>query len=64
MYLWIAVTSDQYELPIAVEKTASALAVKLGTSEHYIRNSLDVDLKRKRWERNTEFYIRRVKCSQ
>lgn len=30
--LWIAVTADEYELPICVENTAEKLARRLGTS--------------------------------
>ena len=31
-YLWLAVTADEYELPIAVEESASKLAKTLGVS--------------------------------
>lgn len=36
-YLWMAVTADEYELPLAVEDTASALARRLGVSEDTVR---------------------------
>lgn len=36
-YLWIAVTADEYELPLAVEDTAAALARRLGISEDTVR---------------------------
>lgn len=32
-YFWLAVTADEYELPLAVEDTAAALARRLGVSE-------------------------------
>ena len=36
-YLWLAVTADEYELPLAVEDTAAALARRLGDSEDTVR---------------------------
>lgn len=36
-YLWLAVTADEYELPLAVEDTAAALARRLGISEDTVR---------------------------
>lgn len=36
-YLWLAVTADEYELPLAVENTAAALARRLGVSENTVR---------------------------
>ena len=36
-YLWLAVTADEYELPLAVEDTAAALARRLGVSEDTVR---------------------------
>lgn len=36
-YLWMAVTADEYELPLAVEDTAAALARWLGVSENTVR---------------------------
>ena len=36
-YLWMAVTADEYELPLAVEDTAAALARRLGVSEETVR---------------------------
>ena len=33
-YFWLAVTADEYELPLAVEDTAAALARRLGVSEN------------------------------
>lgn len=36
-YLWMAVTADEYELPLAVEDTAAALARRLGISEDTVR---------------------------
>ena len=36
-YLWMAVTADEYELPLAVEDTAAALARRLGVSENTVR---------------------------
>lgn len=36
-YLWLAVTADEYELPMAVEDTAAALARRLGVSEDTVR---------------------------
>lgn len=36
-YLWLAVTADEYELPMIVENTAAALARRLGVSEETVR---------------------------
>lgn len=36
-YLWLAVTADEYELPLAVEDTAAALARRLGVSGNTVR---------------------------
>ena len=36
-YLWLAVTADEYELPLVVEDTAAALARRLGVSENTVR---------------------------
>lgn len=36
-YLWLAVTADEYELPMIVENTAAALARRLGVSEDTVR---------------------------
>ena len=36
-YLWMAVTADEYELPLVVEDTAAALARRLGISENTVR---------------------------
>lgn len=36
-YFWLAVTADEYELPLAVEYTAAALARRLGVSEDTVR---------------------------
>lgn len=36
-YLRMAVTADEYELPLAVEDTAAALARRLGVSENTVR---------------------------
>ena len=36
-YLWLAVTADEYELPLAVENTAAELARRLGVSENTVR---------------------------
>lgn len=36
-YLWMAVTADEYKLPLIVEDTAAALAKRLGVSENTVR---------------------------
>ena len=36
-YLRMAVTADEYELPLIVEDTAAALARRLGVSENTVR---------------------------
>ena len=36
-YFWLAVTADEYELPLIVENTAAALARRLGVSEDTVR---------------------------
>lgn len=36
-YFWLAVTADEYELPLAVEDTAAVLARRLGVSEDTVR---------------------------
>ena len=33
MDLWMAVTADQYELPVAIETSAQDLAARLGVSK-------------------------------
>lgn len=40
MKLCLAVTSDKYELPIAIEDTAVGLARKMGTSEAKLLSSI------------------------
>lgn len=40
MILYMAVTADQYELPIAIETTAMALALKCGTSANSVFSSI------------------------
>lgn len=35
-YLWMSVTADKYELPLAVEETSTALAKKMGTNKNAI----------------------------
>lgn len=35
-YVWLAVTADEYELPIAVEKSASLLAKLLGVTKNTV----------------------------
>ena len=37
-YLWIAVTADEYELPICVADSAQELANKFGVTDNTIRN--------------------------
>lgn len=34
--LWMAVTPDKYELPIAIEDSALSLAIRMGTTENNI----------------------------
>ena len=36
-YLGLAVTADEYELPLVIEDTAAALARRLGVSENTVR---------------------------
>ena len=36
-YLWLAVTANEYELPLVIEDTAAALARRLGVSENTVR---------------------------
>lgn len=36
-YFWLAVTADEYELPLVVENTAAALARRLGINEDTVR---------------------------
>lgn len=36
-YLWLAVTADEYELPLVIEDTEAALARRLGVSEDTVR---------------------------
>lgn len=35
-YLWMAVTSDKYELPLVVEESSTLLARKLGVSPNTV----------------------------
>ena len=36
-YIWLAVTPDEYELPIAVEKSAYLLAKLLGVTKNTVQ---------------------------
>ena len=56
-YLWLAVTSDEYELPIFIADTARELAKKLGLNE----NSIHSAIAKKNSGRNTGIKIVRVK---
>ena len=40
MHVYIAVTKDEYELPIALGDSARELAEQLGTTENAIRSSI------------------------
>ena len=46
-YLWMAVTADEYELPLIVENTAAALGRKAGSHWGYRQNS---GIPRKKWK--------------
>ena len=39
MYIWMAVTPDEYELPIALEDSARKLADLIGVSESTVKGS-------------------------
>lgn len=39
MYIWMAVTPDEYELPIALEDSSAKLAELLGISASTVRGS-------------------------
>jgi hypothetical protein len=39
-YYWMAVTADEYELPLAVEDSARALAERLGMSPNSIKGAI------------------------
>lgn len=39
MYLWMKVSEDEYELPVAVEDTSVKLAQKMGVSAEWVRAS-------------------------
>ena len=49
-YLWMAVTADEYELPLIVENTAAALGRKLGVSEDTVR-VMEYRLKNERYRK-------------
>lgn len=36
--LWMAVSPDRFEIPLAVEETAKGLAISMGTTETNIRS--------------------------
>ena len=38
-YVWLKVTKDKYELPVAVAESAAELARICGTTENYVRSS-------------------------
>lgn len=38
MWIWMAVTKDKYELPIAVAETALSLALKMGTKKNVVES--------------------------
>lgn len=39
-YLWMAVTADEYELPLAVEDTAVKLGALLGLAKHTVSENI------------------------
>lgn len=43
-YLYLAVTSDEYELPIFVEDSANKLAKKLGVSQNSVYLAISKNL--------------------
>lgn len=40
-YYWVAVTPDEYELPLFVADTARELAEKFGTTKHNVECNVD-----------------------
>lgn len=67
-YLWLAVTADEYELPLVIEDTAAALARRLGVSENTVR-TVEYRGKNERYRRTrkgpmpgfgTQYKIRKV----
>lgn len=56
-YLYMAVTPDKYELPLAVEETITELASKLGER----RDNLSSNLSKKRSGKNKGYKIVKVK---
>ena len=71
-YFWLAVTADEYELPLAVEDTAAALARRLGVSEDTVR-VMEYRGKNERYRRTkkgpipgfgTRYKIRKVEAEQ
>lgn len=61
-YLWMAVSPDEYELPIAVEDTLGKLALKLKVSRSYL-DQLFSKQKRGMSMNNAPFYIRKVEVN-
>lgn len=43
-HLYLAVTADEYELPVCVEDTAEKLAKKLGISRNAVNSSISKNL--------------------
>lgn len=71
-YFWLAVTADEYELPLAVEDTAAVLARRLGVSEDTVR-VMEYRGKNERYRRTkkgpipgfgTRYKIRKVEAEQ
>lgn len=71
-YFWLAVTADEYELPLAVEDTAAALARRLGVSEDTVR-VMEYRGKNERYRRTkkgpipgfgTRYKVRKVEVKQ
>lgn len=61
-HLYMAVTPDEYELPIAVEETMGQLARTLKMSRSYL-DQLFAKQKRGMSMRNPPFYIRKVEVN-
>lgn len=59
--LWMAVTPDEYELPLAVADTAKGLANMLGVTES---NVCKLWHRKRRGNRKCKYYIYRIEVEE
>jgi len=48
MFIWMAVTADEYELPLCIADSGNDLGRRLGVSAHTIRSNINKKCKKAR----------------